>query len=67
MTAEVEALEKARQQMVKARDQLAQKLGQPYQRTQTEDWRAQFREVQATIEAIDRAIADEKRFAAGVR
>lgn len=60
MTAEVETLEKARQQLVKARLELAAKLSGHYQRAQTEDWRAEFRDVQATIDAIDRALAEEK-------
>jgi|RhiMethySRZTD1v2_1073278.scaffolds.fasta_scaffold2028006_1 stalled ribosome alternative rescue factor ArfA len=60
MTAEVEALEKARQQLLKARHELAAKLGGNYQRAQTEDWRAEFRDVQATIDAIDRALVEAK-------
>ena len=50
----------ARSMMVKARRDVAGALAEPYKRGHTENMRTQFVELQSAIEAIDRAIADEK-------
>ena len=52
--------------MVDSRRGLAEALEKPYERGKTEDHRAKFFEVQAVIEAIDRAITDETRHNGGV-
>jgi hypothetical protein len=57
---QIEKLRAARDQQVEARRQLAEALAEPYKKGHTEDMRTAFIDVQATIEAIDRAIADEQ-------
>ena len=59
-TDQIDKLRAARDQQVEARRQLAEALAAPYKGGHTENMRGAFLEVQATIEAIDRAIADEQ-------
>jgi hypothetical protein len=61
----VATLKAAREQQIAARRQLAAALGEPYKRGDTESLREGFIDVQATIEAIDRALAHEERLSAG--
>ena len=60
MTDHVDVLQKAREQMIKARRDLADGLSKPYD-GRTPDLRKSFIEVQATITRIDDAIADEQK------
>jgi hypothetical protein len=55
----IEVLQKAREELVKGRRQTAEVLAQPYGRTTTPEARTNFIEIQAVIDSIDRAIADE--------
>jgi hypothetical protein len=57
----IDVLQKAREELVKARRQIAEVLAQPYGRTRTPEARVNFVEVQNVIESIDRAIADERK------
>jgi hypothetical protein len=59
----VKALAKAREQMVKARRDLAEGLSKPYDGRTTPGLRSGFIEVQNTIEQIDKAIVDEQKIA----
>jgi hypothetical protein len=52
-------LKKARAQLVEERRRYAKVLAGPYSRGKTEDAHERFVEIQATIEAMDRAIEDE--------
>lgn len=73
MPAHIDVLHKAREQMVKARRDLADDLSKPYdghRRSLIATWlaglnlawgRSSFIKVQATIEQIDKAIADEQK------
>jgi hypothetical protein len=54
-------LVQAREQSVDQRRQLVEALAKPYERGKTEEWIRKFMEVQALIEAIDRALQDERR------
>jgi hypothetical protein len=56
----IDVLQKAREELVKARRQIAEVLAQPYGRTRTPEARANFIEVQMVIDSIDKAIADER-------
>jgi hypothetical protein len=49
----------ARERIVVDRRELADELAKPYERGRYEQWR-RIIEVQATIDAIDRAITDER-------
>lgn len=60
MSDHVKVLEKAREEMVKARRSLAEGLAKPYDGRTTPGFRTGFLEVQAVIEQIDKAIADER-------
>ena len=55
----IEQLAAARERMVADRRELADELAKPYERGRYEQWR-RIIEVQATIDAIDRAITDER-------
>jgi hypothetical protein len=55
----VEQLAAARERIVADRRELADELAKPYARGRYEQWR-RIIEVQATIDAIDRAITDER-------
>jgi hypothetical protein len=54
-------LQNARNGLLQERRQLANELTKPYQRGATESLRERFIVVQSTIEAIDRAVKDEKQ------
>ena len=60
MSSPIEILQKAREQMVKARRDVAEVLARPYDPRTTPEARTSFMQIQATIDHIDRAIADEK-------
>src|SRR5262245_10310586 len=53
-------LEKARERLIEDRRAFAKIIAAPFEREKTVDARARFVELQATIEAIDRAIEDEE-------
>jgi len=57
----VDALKAAREQLVKQRRDLAASLAKPFERGGTEGWRVAIVEVQAAIDAIDKAVLDEKK------
>jgi hypothetical protein len=56
----IEVLQKAREQMIKARRDVAEVLARPYDPRTTPDARTSFMQIQATIDHIDKAIVDEK-------
>jgi hypothetical protein len=53
----------ARSRLVTERREVASALTEKYKRSHTDDMRALLVQIQATIEAIDRAIADERNIA----
>jgi antitoxin (DNA-binding transcriptional repressor) of toxin-antitoxin stability system len=53
----------ARSRMVTERREVASALTEKYKRSHTDNMRELLVQIQATIEAIDRAIADEKNMA----
>jgi len=55
----------ARSRMVTERRDVALALTEKYKRGQTNEMRELLVQIQATIDAIDRAIADEKNMASG--
>jgi len=55
----VEQLAAARERVVADRRGLAAELGRPYERGRHEQWR-RIIEIQDTIDAIDRALTDER-------
>jgi hypothetical protein len=55
----IEALRKAREQMVKTRREWARTLAQPFDRHKTPDAIAGLIEAEQVVEAIDKAIKDE--------
>jgi hypothetical protein len=57
----VDALKAAREQLVKQRRDLVGSLAKPFERGGTEGWRGAIVEVQAAIDAIDKAVLDEKK------
>ena len=61
-----ENLNKARVQLIEQRREFARVLAGPYDRGKTEQARETFVDLQATIEAIDRAIEDEERYQGSV-
>jgi hypothetical protein len=61
----VETLMSAREKLVAQRRHLAAALAEGYKRGHTEKMTETFLTQQSAIEAIDRAIADERRIAAG--
>lgn len=61
MTKPVDVLNKAREQMVKARRELAEGLSETYDPRKTPLMRTSFIEVQNVIDQIDKAIADESK------
>jgi 3-mercaptopyruvate sulfurtransferase SseA len=61
MTEYVDVLNRAREQMVKARRELTAVLAKPYDKRTTPQARITFTEVQNTIDQIDKAIADERK------
>jgi hypothetical protein len=60
MSERLETLRKARDRMVEDRDAHAKVLAAPFDRDKAERARAKFVEIQALIDAIDRAIAGER-------
>jgi hypothetical protein len=59
----VQALQAARDQLVKQRRNLVASLAKPFERGGTEGWRVAIVEIQAAIDAIDKAVLDEKKLA----
>jgi hypothetical protein len=59
----VKVLEKAREQMVKARRDLAEGLAKPYDGRTTPGLRSAFIDVQSVVDQIDKAITDERKSA----
>jgi hypothetical protein len=53
-------LKKAREHLVEDRRAFAKIIAAPFEREKTQDARARFIELQAAIEAVDRAIEDEE-------
>lgn len=60
MTEQLETLKKARERMADDRDAFAKTLAAPFDRDKAERARIKFIEIQALIDAIDRAIAGER-------
>jgi hypothetical protein len=61
MNERLETLKKARQRMIEDRDSHAKVLAAPFDRDKAERARNKFIEIQAVIEALDRAINGEER------
>jgi hypothetical protein len=59
MSERLETLRKARDRMIEDRDTHAKVLAAPFDRDKAERARSKFVEVQALIEALDRAISAE--------
>jgi hypothetical protein len=55
-----DVLRSARGRLVDSRRELATALAKPFARADTEQWRKNMIEVQATIRAIDEALKDEE-------
>jgi hypothetical protein len=60
MSERLETLKKARGRMIEDRDAHAKVLAAPFDRDKAERARAKFTEIQALIDAIDRAIKGEE-------
>ena len=60
MSARRETLEKARERMIEERDAHAKVLAAPFDRDKAERARNKFIEIQALIDALDRAISGEE-------
>jgi hypothetical protein len=63
MSERVETLKKARERMMEDRDAHAKVLAAPFDRDKAERARSKFTEIQALIEALDRAISGEEAIA----
>ena len=63
MSERVETLKKARERMTEERDAHAKVLAAPFDRDKAERARSKFTEIQALIEALDRAISGEEAIA----
>ena len=59
MSERLEVLKKARERMIEDRDAHAKVLAAPFDRDKAERARSKFVEVQALVEALDRAIGAE--------
>jgi hypothetical protein len=59
MSERLENLKKARERMIEERDAHAKVLAAPFDRDKAERARGKFTEIQALIEALDRAIGAE--------
>jgi hypothetical protein len=59
MTDRLETLKKARARMIEDRDMHAKVLAAPFDRDKAERPRSKFTEIQALIDALDRAIRGE--------
>lgn len=64
MSGRLETLKNARERMIEQRDAHAKVLAAPFDRDTAERARAKFVEMQALIEALDRAIGGEEGIAA---
>jgi hypothetical protein len=64
MSGRLETLKKARERMIEDRDTHAKVLAAPFDRDTAERARGKFVEMQALIEALDRAISGEEGIAA---
>jgi hypothetical protein len=53
-------LEKARERLIEDRRDLAKTIAAPFEREKTRDAREKFVDIQRVIEAVDRALQDEK-------
>ena len=60
MSERLETLKKARERMIEDRDTHAKVLAAPFDRDKAERARGKFVELQALIEALDRAISGEE-------
>jgi hypothetical protein len=60
MSERVETLKKAHERMMEERDAHAKVLAAPFDRDKAERARSKFTEIQALIEALDRAISGEE-------
>jgi hypothetical protein len=60
MSERLETLKKARERMIEERDTHAKVLAAPFDRDKAERARSKFTEIQALIDAIDRAIMGEE-------
>ena len=64
MSGRLETLRKARERMVEDRDAHAKVLAAPFNRDTAERARGKFVEMQALVDALDRAISGEEAIAA---
>jgi hypothetical protein len=60
MTERLETLKKARQRMIEDRDTYVKVLAAPFDRDKAERARNKFIEIQALVDALDRAISGEE-------
>ena len=60
MSERLETLKKARERMIEDRDAHAKVLAAPFDRDKAERARSKFTEIQALIDALDRAISGEE-------
>jgi hypothetical protein len=65
MTEHIDKLKAARDHMVEERREVADGLSKPYDREKTPELRRRIVELQAVIEAIDRALSDEEELEPG--
>ncbi|MBI5323400.1 hypothetical protein [Bradyrhizobium sp.] len=66
MSGRLDILKKARERMIEDRDAHAKVLAAPFDRDTAERARGKFVELQALIEALDRAISGEEGVAARI-
>jgi hypothetical protein len=64
MSERLETLKKARERMIEDRDAHAKVLAAPFDRDKAERARSKFVEMQALVDALDRAIGGEELIAA---
>jgi hypothetical protein len=60
MSERLETLKRARERMIEDRDTHAKVLAAPFDREKAERARSKFTEIQALIDALDRAISGEE-------
>ena len=63
MDERLETLKKARERMIEDRDSHAKVLAAPFDRDKADRARSKFTEIQALIDALDRAISGEEAIA----
>jgi len=63
MSERLETLKKARERMIEDRDSHAKVLAAPFDRDKADRARSKFTEIQALIDALDRAISGEEAIA----